>query len=57
VLVGCGSNRDFESSFDLLFTCPVAGSAPTDGFEVTPTSFAFSISAVTTPGEMFRCEL
>jgi hypothetical protein len=49
-------DQDFESSFDLLFTCTVSGSAPTDGFDVRPDGFTFSISAVTTPGEMFRCD-
>jgi hypothetical protein len=49
---------DFESSFDLLFTCAGDGiPAPTDGFEVTPTSFVFTVSSVNTPGELFRCEL
>lgn len=51
----CLEGTDYEADFDLLFTC-APWSAPTDGFEVTPTSVTFSISAVTTPGELFRCE-
>jgi hypothetical protein len=48
---------DFESPFDTLFDCAAIGAPPpTDGFDVTPTSFEFSLSAVTTPGQLFRCE-
>jgi hypothetical protein len=34
-----------------------ASFAATDGFDVDATTFTFSLSAVTTPGELFRCEL
>jgi hypothetical protein len=52
------ADGDFSSSFDLLFDCAAMGiPAPTDGFEVTPTSFAFTVTSVSTPGELFRCEL
>jgi hypothetical protein len=51
----CGG-KDFSTSFDTLFDCIPQGPPPTDGFEVTQTSVAFSISSVTTPGELFRCE-
>ncbi len=44
----------YTSDFDLLFTCP-GGTAPTDGFDVAPDLVTFSIIAVTTPGELFRC--
>lgn len=51
-------DEDFGSSFDRLFECAGQGiPAPTDGFEVTPTSFSFTVTSVTTPGELFRCEL
>jgi hypothetical protein len=52
----CLDGTDYEADFGLLFTC-APYSAPTDGFEVTPTSVSFTISAVTTPGELFRCEI
>lgn len=52
----CGDGPDYESDFDLLFTCP-ANTAPTDGFDVGPDYVTFLISAVTTPGTLFRCEL
>lgn len=50
----CAGGPTYESDFDLLFTCP-AGTAPTDGFEVTPDSVTFWLSSVATPGELFRC--
>jgi len=50
-------DEDFGSSFDRLFECAGQGiPAPTDGFDVTPTSFSFAVTSVTTPGELFRCE-
>lgn len=52
------SDGDFETAFDTLFDCAALGiPAPTDGFEVTPTTFRFTVTSVTTPGELFRCEL
>lgn len=52
------AGQDFETAFDTLFTCAGEGiPAPTDGFEVTPTTFQFTITSVTTPGMLFRCEL
>lgn len=45
----------YESSFDLLFTCP-GGTAPTDGFDIEPEYVMFLIVSVSTPGELFRCE-
>ncbi len=49
---------DFSSDFDLVFDCAAEGiPAPTDGFEVTPSTFVFTVTSVTTPGELFRCEL
>jgi len=50
----CGGGPSYEGDFDVLFTCP-AFSAPTDGFSVAPAQVSFTISAVTTPGELFRC--
>lgn len=44
----------YAADFDLLFTCQPF-SAPTDGFDVQPDLVTFSISSVTTPGELFRC--
>jgi hypothetical protein len=53
----CGQG-DFETAFDTLFTCAGEGiPAPTDGFEVTATTFQFTITSVTTPGTLFSCEL
>ena len=50
-------DQDFESDFDLLFDCAAMGAPPpTDGFDVTATTFTFSLSSITTPGELFRCE-
>lgn len=50
--------QDFETAFDTLFTCAGEGiPAPTDGFDVEPATFEFSITSVTTPGVLFRCEL
>jgi hypothetical protein len=54
--VHCPGGPDFESSFDLLFTCP-GGTAPTDGFDVTATSMTFTIVSVATPGPLFTCNL
>jgi hypothetical protein len=51
----CLDGTDYEADFDLLFTC-APYSAPTDGFSVTQDLVTFSISAVTTPGELFRCQ-
>lgn len=50
----CDDGTTYSSSFELLFTCP-GGTAPTDGFSVEADLVTFSISAVTTPGELFRC--
>jgi hypothetical protein len=52
----CDGGPDFESSFDLLFTCP-GNTAPTDGFEVTPTSFSFTVVSVSTVGLLFTCNV
>ncbi len=53
----CQGGASFESDFDRLFECAGQGiPPPTDGFDVEPTFFSFSISSVTTPGELFRCE-
>ena len=49
------ADATYESSFDLLFTCTTPYSAPTDGFEVTASSFSFSISAVTTTEPLIQC--
>lgn len=52
------ADGDFSTEFGTLFDCAAEGiPAPTDGFEVTPSSFAFTVTSVTTPGELFRCEL
>ena|SRR5687767_9514780 len=48
-------DEDYETSFDTLFTCRPPAYAPTDGFDVTATSFMFSLSATTTPGVLFSC--
>ncbi len=46
----------YTSSFDLLFECAgMSIPAPTDGFEVTPTSVTFTITSVSTPGTLFTC--
>lgn len=49
--------EDFSTNFDTLFTCTPPAVPPTDGFDVDATTFTFSLSAVTTPGELFRCEM
>jgi len=49
-------DEDYETSFDTLFTCRPPSYAPTDGFDVSATSFTFTISATTTVGELFRCQ-
>jgi hypothetical protein len=51
----CDGGPDYQADFDLLFTCTTPYSAPTDGFNVTATTFEFSISAVSTPGVLFTC--
>lgn len=50
--LSCGGDS-YTTEFDTLFEC--AQVAPTDGFEVTPTSVSFTIVSATTPGELFRC--
>lgn len=53
----CSGGTDYETSFDTLFTCQPPARPPTDGFEVTPTSFSFTISAVTVGTTLFTCAL
>lgn len=48
------NGKSYKSDFSLLFEC-APGTQPTDGFEVSADLVTFSISAVTTPGELFRC--
>ena len=50
----CGGGEVYETEFETLFDC-APGAAPTDGFSVEAELVTFLISAVSTPGEMFRC--
>jgi hypothetical protein len=54
----CDNGTTYETDFDNLFKCAGAtppGPPPTDGFEVTPTSFQFSLSAVGIPRPLVNC--
>jgi hypothetical protein len=54
--LACHDGTSYETDFDNLFTCAGSGArAPTDGFEVTPTSFQFTISAANAPVPLFTC--
>jgi len=53
--LACSSGTSYESEFDLLFTCQAPARAPTDGFEVTATSFQFTLSAVDARTPLFTC--
>ena len=53
--LACDNGTSYETSFDTLFTCGGSARAPTDGFEVTATSFSFTISAVGAPEPLFTC--
>lgn len=53
----CSGGSTYAASFDSLFTCQSPARVPTDGFEVTPTSFTFTLSAVTIPSQIFTCTL
>lgn len=53
--LACSSGTSYEADFDLLFTCQPPARAPTDGFDVTPTSFEFTLSAVNAPIPLFTC--
>jgi hypothetical protein len=55
--LACSSGTSYTADFDLLFTCQAPARAPTDGFEVTPTSFQFTLSAVNAPTPLFTCML
>jgi hypothetical protein len=52
----CPGGPDYESSFDLLFTCD-AFTAPTDGFMVTATSVQFTLVSVNTTSTLYTCNL
>jgi len=53
--LACSNGTSYEADFDLLFTCQPPARAPTDGFEVTATSFQFTLSAVNAPIPLFTC--
>lgn len=53
--LACSDGTSYTADFDLLFTCQPPARAPTDGFEVTPTSFQFTLSAVDAPIPLFTC--
>jgi hypothetical protein len=55
--VHCPDGTTYSADFQLLFECQAPAVAPTDGFNVTPTTFTFSISSATTTGTLFRCTL
>jgi hypothetical protein len=56
--LACDNGTSYETDFDTLFTCAGSGGrAPTDGFEVTPTSVSFTISAVNAPTPLFTCTI
>ena len=51
----CDDGTTYSTSFNTLFTCQAPARAPTDGFEVTATSFSFTISAVGVASPLFTC--
>lgn len=54
--LACHDGTSYETDFSNLFTCAGSGArAPTDGFEVTATSFEFTISAANAPVPLFTC--
>lgn len=50
----CDDGQVYSTDFDTLFEC-APGAGPTDGFLVEPELVSFSVIAISTPGEMFRC--
>jgi len=53
--LACSNGTSYEADFDLLFTCQSPARAPTDGFDVTATTFEFTLSAVDAPVPLFTC--
>jgi hypothetical protein len=54
--LACDDGASYETDVDNLFTCAGSGGRlPTDGYEVTPTSVSFTISAVNAPIPLFTC--
>jgi hypothetical protein len=53
--LACSDGTSYEADFDLLFTCQPPARAPTDGFDVTATSFQFTLSAVNVRTPLFTC--
>ncbi len=53
--LACSNGTSYEADFSLLFTCQAPARAPTDGFEVTATSFQFTLSAAGAPVPLFTC--
>lgn len=53
--LGCDDGTDYSTSFNSLLSCAAPARAPTDGFELTNTSFQFTISAVNAPTPLFTC--
>ncbi|HEY1555342.1 MAG TPA: hypothetical protein VGF94_10965 [Kofleriaceae bacterium] len=51
----CDDGTDYTTSFNTLFTCQLPARPPTDGFDVEPTSFQFTLSAVNAPTPLFTC--
>ena len=51
----CDDGTTYSTKFDTLFTCQAPARAPTDGFDVTATSFTFTISAVGVASPLFTC--
>jgi hypothetical protein len=53
--LGCDDGTSYSTAFNTLFTCAAPARAPTDGFDVEPTSVSFTISAVGAPAPLFTC--
>jgi len=51
----CDDGTTYATKFDTLFTCASPARAPTDGFDVQPASFQFTLSAVNAPTPLFTC--
>jgi hypothetical protein len=51
----CDDGTTYSTSFDTLFTCQPPARAPTDGFDVEPTSVQFTLSAVNASTPLFTC--
>lgn len=51
----CAGGPTYSASLDTVASCAAPARVPTDGFDVEPTSFSFTLSAVNAPTPLFTC--